>query len=624
MKKIVSEIFLTTNYVSEEKWLKFILAIGKLNGYFKEFKIIVEIDKNNIRYFLETRKVLPTIISDFSDFLIKKSEKIIKQKICKSIYYITNKEKNVLDVYDKNETKFKRQIKMAEISFIPYCKSNYLTKTKLVFEKQHKQLIYKKAILNIPHLFLSIDFSKHTRFLYRKDIGRYLEIQKTIQLFESYKKSNFLKVDAFPYLEENYFLNLNKFDFDKHSLVVGGSGTGKSKLISSFISNLSENNNYRMKYKVIVIDPHSDMEKDVGGLEKTEIFNFKTPEDSLNLFLNSNVDIITATEITLTLFRNLLQDRYNSKLERVLRHCVILLLINEKMSFNNLRKLILEIEYRNACIRNAKIPINVREFFSVDFNELKASSYQEAISPIISFIDEIQTLPAFQNDGEIKRNLAEEIKKNFLTIISLNQANLGEVTTKTISSLLMSQILQLIQNFSFTEHIILIIDEVAVIENPLIRRFLSEARKYNLSIILAQQYFGQVSEELQKAIFSNVSNYFVFRVSREDAVVLSGNLQMEVAVHNSYFAKTRMLMELANRECIVKVSSNGRVLPAFKAKTLDFIPIPSKRKDFSKKMENNKITLKLPRKENFNINPNINLKDIMASQSSGRKRVTNE
>ena len=83
-------------------------------------------------------------------------------------------------------------------------------------------------------------------------------------------------------------------------------------------------------------------------------------------------------------------------------------------------------------------------------------------------------------------------------------------------------------------------------------------------------------------------------------------------------------MELANRECIVKVSSNGRVLPAFKAKTLDFIPIPSKRKDFSKKMENNKITLKLPRKENFNINPNINLKDIMASQSSGRKRVTNE
>ena len=77
------------------------------------------------------------------------------------------------------------------------------------------------------------------------------------------------------------------------------------------------------------------------------------------------------------------------------------------MSFNNLRKLILEIEYRNACIRNEKVPINVREFFSADFNELKTSSYQEAISPIISFIDEIQTLPAFKNDGKIKRNLED-------------------------------------------------------------------------------------------------------------------------------------------------------------------------------------------------------------------------
>ena len=623
MSKQVSEIFFTSNYVSEDSWLKFILAIGKLNGYFKEFKISVKIEKNNVRYFLETKKTLPTIISDLPEFLIKKSDENIKRKLCKNIYCVTNKERNIIDVYDKNETKFNRVLKETIISFMPYCKNNYLSKTYLVFEKENKKQICKKAIFNIPHLFLSIDFSKHTRFLYRKDVGRYLDIQKTIHLFESDNKNSSLKIDTFPYLEENYFLNLNKFDFDKHSLVVGGSGTGKSKLISSFICNLHKNSNYRMKYKVIVIDPHSDMENDIGGLEGTEIFNFKTVEESLNLFLNSNIDISTATELTLSLFKNLLQDIYNSKLERVLRHCIILLLINKKMSFNNLRKLILEIEYRNTCIRNEKVPINVKEFFSLDFNELKTSSYQEAISPIISFIDEIQTLPAFKNDGKIKRNLDEAIRKNFLSIISLNQAVLGERTTKTISSLLMSQILQLIQKYSFSEHIILIIDEVAVIENPLIKRFLSEARKYNLSVILAQQYFNQVSEELQKAIFSNVNNYFVFRVSREDAIVLSGNLQMEVAVHNSYFAKTRMLMELANRECILRISSNGRVLPAFKAKTLDFVSIPPKRQEKILGPIETKPRIRLPKRKDFNINPSISIKDLMASQSTGRKKVTN-
>lgn len=47
---------------------------------------------------------------------------------------------------------------------------------------------------------------------------------------------------------------------------------------------------------------------------------------------------------------------------------------------------------------------------------------------------------------------------------------------------------------------------------------------------------------------------------------------MEVAVRNAYRIRLKMLTELKNRECIVRVSSNGVPLPAFKAKTLDFTP----------------------------------------------------
>ena len=67
------------------------------------------------------------------------------------------------------------------------------------------------------------------------------------------------------------------------------------------------------------------------------------------------------------------------------------------------------------------------------------------------------------------------------------------------------------------EHIIFVVDEVAVVENPILRRFLSEARKYNVSLVLAQQYFSQISDELQKSIFANVLNYYIFRVSISDA-----------------------------------------------------------------------------------------------------------
>ena len=85
-----------------------------------------------------------------------------------------------------------------------------------------------------------------------------------------------------------------------------------------------------------------------------------------------------------------------------------------------------------------------------------------------------------------------------------------------ITGLIIGIIFQLVQRRKYQEHIILIIDEVAVVENPILRNLLAEARKYNLSIILAQQYFGQVSKELKDAIFSNVMNYYSFRISREE------------------------------------------------------------------------------------------------------------
>lgn len=119
----------------------------------------------------------------------------------------------------------------------------------------------------------------------------------------------------------------------------------------------------------------------------------------------------------------------------------------------------------------------------------------------------------------------------------------------------MQQILQLIQGYSFEEHLLLIVDEVSVVENLILKRFLSEARKYNLSLILSQQYFSQVSEDLRKSIFANVINYYIFRVARSDAQILESNLQMEVAVRNSFIVRMKILTELNNRECILRVSN---------------------------------------------------------------------
>lgn len=53
----------------------------------------------------------------------------------------------------------------------------------------------------------------------------------------------------------------------------------------------------------------------------------------------------------------------------------------------------------------------------------------------------------------------------------------------------MQQLLMLVQGQAFSEQIILVIDEIAVIESPILTRYLAEARKYNLALILARAIF---------------------------------------------------------------------------------------------------------------------------------------
>lgn len=223
------EIFFTTDYVTEESWLNFILYVSKLNGLFIPWKIYVKFEKNNIRYFIKTKNDMPTTLTNLNDFLLQKIENInFKQSLfyLKSLYIVTNKEKSIIDIYDKNESKYCRKMDIAQIKIIPLINKNFLYSSFAIFKKKNKQIL-KKFLFNIPNQFLSIDFSKHTRFLYRKDIKRYLNVEKTLKLFESDNKNGILKIDAFPYLQDDYFLNLNKYDFDKHSLVIGGSRNWK-------------------------------------------------------------------------------------------------------------------------------------------------------------------------------------------------------------------------------------------------------------------------------------------------------------------------------------------------------------------------------------------------------------
>ena len=609
---VTSEIYLTKKHIKKEEWLELIKIISTYNGLLRKWKIIIKNDKNQIRYYIKTKCSLPSTINNLNSFLLKKVDVIELPKSSITLPFFIKMGSNVVDIINYLEIKNKGNLEYIEINFRKLYEDKINTSVNIYLNKNNITKKYK-YILAFPTNILSIDFEGNKRFFY-KNAPKYLDINKILHLLNTDSNTSILKIDTFPYLQGDFYLNQNSYSFDKHSIVLGSSGCGKSKFISLLINNIYKNNNLKQKYKIVVIDPHASLENDIGGISR--VIDFKSKIDSINLFEGSKEDVVSSTELLLELLKSLITDQYNSKLERVLRHSIHILLTNESFNFSNLRKLLLDLEYRNLLIKNLKdkLPISIIEFFLSDFNDLKTKSYGEAISPIIAFIDEMEMIPVF-NGKQASDNLKNTIHNNFLTLFSLDRTKLGDKATTTISGLIMQQLLTLIGRREFDEHIIFIVDEVAVVENPILKRFLSEARKYNLSLILAGQYFSQVSESLKKAIFANTINYYIFRVSKMDANILVDNFNMKIPLDDTKDKKINLLTELNNRELIARIESNGILLPAFKATTLNYNSIPRIKKDY--KEEDNNIESK-NKKYDFNINNNINLKDILLKTSSSR------
>ena len=66
----------------------------------------------------------------------------------------------------------------------------------------------------------------------------------------------------------------------------------------------------------------------------------------------------------------------------------------------------------------------------------------------------------------------------------------------------------------------LYIDEFQNFTTDSISQILAEARKYRLSLTIAHQFIGQLSENISKAVFGNVGSMCAFRVGSEYAEVL--------------------------------------------------------------------------------------------------------
>jgi hypothetical protein len=577
--KYTSELYILTEKLDAEYWNKLYKALMSHLGFMGKFELTYRCTDNVVRFFISSDRDLSALSSNIEGLLLRPvEEKEYKLPSATSsermVQFVAGG--NILDLKEKYTVRKGRELQYALISVRAINIEKAVVNTSLFFkDKAGAWSLAKKLTWFFPANLLAIDFTTNTRYL-KKTVPKYLNIEKSLHLLANNNLDALFEVDTFPYFPHNYFLNITNYEFDKHSFIIGATGSGKSKFITLYVDRLYRTA-MKMNYRVIIIDPHASLAKDMSYLKDSTVVNFSN--ESTELFAGSSADISASTELTSTLFKSLLGDQYNARLNRLLRFTLFVLFTAQNMSLDNLKRFLTDLDFRNQVIQHVSeyVPDNIVRFFGSDFNELKTQHYNEAIMPIVSLVDEMQLQPSLSGGGDI--SLVKTVKDSFLTIFSLNKVSMGDKTTKTIAGLLIQQIFLLAQSRAFGQKVILIIDEVSVVQNPALSSILAEARKFNLTVILTQQYFGQIEKDLRDAIFANVYNYYTFKVSEEDARALEGNLNIELPseIIEQESAKglketdirVKILTELNARECLIRLSANGQINPCLKARTVD-------------------------------------------------------
>lgn len=586
------ELILLNDKYEADEWRKVALVIAKRVGGITGFSLSIVFQENIIRFFAHTKRDITSLSNGLDGMLIRPvspDQAIweIPENAKSQSFLKVPTGGNVIDIRQDYKVKTGKTLDILRLD-VQRLGSKMASKMTAVLSLGSEKYVSKIQLSLFPSHLLALDFMENTSYI-KTTMPKYLSLEKTLHVLQTFPDNALFSVPAFPYSTKDYYLHLSSYEFDKHSFIVGASGSGKSKLIQLFVDRLSLQAGARQNYRIVVIDPHASLENDLRHLADTRIVNLGN--ESTQLFPEENTDMSAATELTTTLFKSLMGAQESPRLERVLRFSIYVLLCAQIMTLQNLKEFLTQLEFRTRVLKHVDgfVPQNLLQFFATDFNEIKTQHYNEAISPIISLVDELQLQPSLV--GESAQGLSSLVQANFLTVFSLNKMSMGEKAVKIVAGLLIQQMFLLAQSRVTPQRLILIIDEVSVVQNPAIASILAEARKFNLSIILTQQYFGQIDKNLRNAILGNTVNYYVFRVSNEDAAELADNIVFEIPPEVLLQTKEKGLDEagtkaaimtgLSPREAIVRVSANGQMLPGIKVRTVDITNDPGRQVAFA-------------------------------------------
>jgi hypothetical protein len=373
-------------------------------------------------------------------------------------------------------------------------------------------------------------------------------------------------------------------DRRKHVYIIGKTGVGKSTLIANMAID-----DIRKDRGVGIIDPHGDLSERIldfipkrrmNDVVYLEPFDTERPF-SLNVLeiKNKQQKDLVASGIV-SIFYKLYKDSWGPRLEYILRNVILTLLEAPGATLVDILSLLSNTEYRKKVVRSLSDPV-LKDFWEKEYDKMPDRLRAEAISPIQNKVGQFVTSKMIRNIiGRTKSSIDLEQIMNGgkILILNLSQGKLGEDNTALLGAMLITQIQLAAMNRSFIKEsdrkdFFMYVDEFQNFATQSFIKILSEARKYRLSLTLANQYIEQLDEDVTRAIFGNVGTLMSFVVGARDAYVLTREYA-EIYSEND-------LVSLGKYEVVMKLSIDGMTSAPFPATTL---PLPALKNDNREKI----------------------------------------
>lgn len=372
---------------------------------------------------------------------------------------------------------------------------------------------------------------------------------------------------------------IKKEDRRKHLYIVGKTGAGKSTMIANMVINDMRNGE-----GVAVIDPHGDLcdilldfvpsyrINDVAYLDPSDI-DYPFHLNPLEIKNPSFRELIASGIVSI--FYKLYHYSWGPRLEYILRNTILTLLYVPQSTLLQVPELLTNENYRNRVLE--KLPDQVlKNFWLNEFAKMSPQMKSEAVSPILNKVGQFlssQTIRNIIGSPTSTIDLETMMNEGKIVLVNLSQGKLGEDNSALLGAMIITKMQLAAMNRVYLPEaerrdFYLYVDEFQTFATSSFIKILSEARKYRLDLTLANQYIGQIDEEVAMAIFGNAGSLASFGIGASDARLMSKEF-------GEKYTETE-LVGLGNYQIVMKLSIDNHTSTPFTATTL---PLPRSRNE---------------------------------------------